>query len=247
MATKTKREMAYDMYIKKKGNIKLVKIAKDLGVSDGTIRSWKSKDKWDDKLKALNGQLTRNQIQALLPVKKSNKRSKTSDRFEKEFYATMGNHSVTTGMYQKIFFDVLDESEKEMLTFLEIDKRKLLLSEILTLTVREKRLLNHIYQLKDQQMVLDKEITTNNGNNITIIQEKIHISNTIEKLEQSLSKVQSQMASNISKIHEIEKEDHKMMIDKLRYGIEKEEYEDDGFLEAISGRVEEIWKDDEEE
>ncbi|MBC2581921.1 hypothetical protein HGI79_16870 [Clostridium sp. DJ247] len=38
------------MYKEHNGNIDLIEIAKTLGVSDGTVRGWKNKDKWIDKL-----------------------------------------------------------------------------------------------------------------------------------------------------------------------------------------------------
>lgn len=43
---------AEDIYIENKGNIDLVKIAKLLNISPGTIRSWKNRYKWNDKLTA---------------------------------------------------------------------------------------------------------------------------------------------------------------------------------------------------
>jgi uncharacterized protein YjcR len=45
-----KRTEAEQIYLVNGGNIDLVEIAKQLGLPDGTIRGWKSKDKWDIKL-----------------------------------------------------------------------------------------------------------------------------------------------------------------------------------------------------
>lgn len=44
------RIKAEEIYLKHKGNIELVKIAEILGRPAGTIRGWKNKDKWDNKL-----------------------------------------------------------------------------------------------------------------------------------------------------------------------------------------------------
>jgi phage terminase small subunit len=52
------REKAEEIYLKHKGNIELVKIAEMLGRPPGTIRGWKNKDKWDDKL---NGTFQKNE------------------------------------------------------------------------------------------------------------------------------------------------------------------------------------------
>ena len=51
------RDKAFALYQKHKGNIDLVEIASQLNVSAGTIRGWKSKDKWDEKM---NGTLRKN-------------------------------------------------------------------------------------------------------------------------------------------------------------------------------------------
>lgn len=51
------REQAFEIYKESVGMIDLVEIASQLNLSPGTIRGWKSKDKWDSKL---NGALPKN-------------------------------------------------------------------------------------------------------------------------------------------------------------------------------------------
>lgn len=51
------REKAFEIYKKHKGEIDLVEIASQLNLAAGTIRGWKSKDKWDEKM---NGTLRKN-------------------------------------------------------------------------------------------------------------------------------------------------------------------------------------------
>lgn len=51
------REQAFEIYKESVGMIDLVEIASQLNLSPGTIRGWKSKDKWDSKL---NGALKKN-------------------------------------------------------------------------------------------------------------------------------------------------------------------------------------------
>ena len=45
------RDKAFEIFLENNGNIELVEIAERLGVSAGTVRGWKSKDKWDTKIK----------------------------------------------------------------------------------------------------------------------------------------------------------------------------------------------------
>lgn len=44
------RNKAFEIYKEHKGNIDLVEIASQLNISPGTVRGWKSKDSWNDKL-----------------------------------------------------------------------------------------------------------------------------------------------------------------------------------------------------
>mgnify|MGYP000211961740 FL=1 len=44
------RDKAFEIYKEHNGNIDLIEIADQLGVPDGTVRGWKSKDKWEQKL-----------------------------------------------------------------------------------------------------------------------------------------------------------------------------------------------------
>ena len=45
------RDKAFEIYSENNGNIELIEIAERLGVSAGTVRGWKSKDKWKPKIK----------------------------------------------------------------------------------------------------------------------------------------------------------------------------------------------------
>ncbi|MGE7115031.1 terminase small subunit [Lysinibacillus sp. NPDC047702] len=47
-----KRDKAYELYKASNGDIKLKDIAGQLGIAEGTVRGWKNKDKWDEKLEA---------------------------------------------------------------------------------------------------------------------------------------------------------------------------------------------------
>jgi len=47
-----RRDQAYDIYKAHNGDIKLKDIAEQLGISEGTVRGWKNKDSWDDRLEA---------------------------------------------------------------------------------------------------------------------------------------------------------------------------------------------------
>lgn len=64
------RDKAFEIYKKYKGNIDLVEIANQLKISSGTVRGWKSKDKWTEKM---NGTFQTNTERS---VQKKNKKKK---------------------------------------------------------------------------------------------------------------------------------------------------------------------------
>lgn len=67
------RDEAFEIYKKHNGNIDLVVIAEKLSISAGTVRGWKAKDKWNEKL---NGALQKNTERS---DKKLNKKSSKND------------------------------------------------------------------------------------------------------------------------------------------------------------------------
>ncbi|MFL1997363.1 terminase small subunit [Lysinibacillus irui] len=75
-----RRDQAYDIYKAHNGEIKLKDIAVQLGVSEGTVRGWKNKDSWDDRLEAeSNGTFRSKQLKNMeRSVKKKTKKTQRS-------------------------------------------------------------------------------------------------------------------------------------------------------------------------
>ena len=80
------RDKAFKIYKEHNGNIDLVEIASQLNLPPGTIRGWKSKDKWEQKL---NGTL---QIKSERSEKNKNDKNKVLDDGTRE---TMLNENLT--------------------------------------------------------------------------------------------------------------------------------------------------------
>ncbi|HBJ2602726.1 terminase small subunit [Clostridium botulinum] len=68
------RDKAFEIYKEHKGNIDLVRIAEILDIPAGTIRGWKNKDKWDNKL---NGTFQKDNKKN---TERSNKKNKTKKK-----------------------------------------------------------------------------------------------------------------------------------------------------------------------
>ncbi|PFW65292.1 phage terminase small subunit [Bacillus sp. AFS075034] len=67
------RDKAFEIYKASKGEKPLVEIAEELGISEGTVRGWKNKDKWNDKLNGTFRKIERN-------VPKDKERSKPKNK-----------------------------------------------------------------------------------------------------------------------------------------------------------------------
>lgn len=121
-------EQAKELYLAGK---KLVEIAKHLDLPEGTVRRWKCTYKWGEE-----------------KSERSDRKSERSKRTEKRKRgAQPGNRNssggppgnkkaVTTGEFETLLFDCLDDEEKRLVASVPADKQRLLLQEIQLLTVR---------------------------------------------------------------------------------------------------------------
>ena len=189
------RDNAKQMYLKAKGKILIKDIAQQLGETDGTVRGWKAKDKWDLELDD-NGTLRKNKKERSL--KNASNNSDKKDRGEKSLLentetktskrmgppfgnknAVGGNggnggppknkKALTTGEYETVFFtpDIFDEEEMVLLN-IEVNKHDEQSRLIKTLRIREKRMLVRIATLKNTLggMVFDS-VTENKSTTTT--------------------------------------------------------------------------------
>ncbi len=80
------RDKAFGIYSSHNGEIDLIRIADKLKVSPGTVRGWKSKDKWDEKL---NGTFRKN------TERSKRKKEEKNEAVEEEVNSVMENTGLT--------------------------------------------------------------------------------------------------------------------------------------------------------
>ena len=137
-----------------KSGMLLVDIAKKLGRPEGTVRRWKATQNWDgaDKLKS---------------KKKENERSdKKKANVRKPRGAPKGNknavghapsvplgnsNALKHGGYSAVYWDTLDEEEKEMIETFPDDEEEHLLAQIALFSVRERRIMRAIKQYNESK------------------------------------------------------------------------------------------------
>lgn len=242
------RDKAKIMYLESNGSLKLKDIADKLEIKDSQVRKWKSQDKWDEELKGA------------LPKTKSNvtKRKKGGQTSNKNAvgnsggFAPKGNiNAIKHGAYQSLYANNLQEGEKEiydkMTATINIDE------EIRLLRLKIARLLNrkttlfydpfgnkHSKELSEEDrqkgilacMEQLRKLIESKAN-IAYDSEKI----TIEKEKLEFNKYKTDIELQIKK--------EKLALDKRKVGEEETEGADDGFVEALQGKVYEVWEDEE--
>jgi len=217
------RDKAKEIYLQRNGEIPLLEIATLLGVSDGTVRSWKNRDKWDLELTA----------------EKQEKIAKTKTRGgPKNNQHAVGSkggngapprnkNSVKTHEYEGFFFSDFDDDEKG---FISNDKyfsdplyqqRNL----IKLYTLREKQIIGELKALRKSENKLlvdsirkDKKtqnttVTYHGANGdvvtdtVTETEDSSHtvsdVSFRIAKFEDVLSRVSAQKQKAIEAFHRI--------------------------------------------
>lgn len=237
------RDKAFEIYKENNGNIANREIAKILDISEKSISGWKAKDKWNDKLNGV--------LQTKIRSTPKEKRNKGGQPGNKNATGPPGNkHAVSTGEFETIFFDTLEEDELGLVKSIKLEKKKLLEQEIQLLTVRERRMLKRISYLKDTEMTLiSNKLGIEKGMD-TDLKEYEGTLGQIQSIEDSLTRVQDKKQKAIDTLHKFEIDEQrlelsvmKLELDILKQGGQDEEVEDDGFMEALEAQVGDTWDD----
>lgn len=174
--------------------------------------------------------------------------------------AETGNkRAVTTGEYETILFNVLSEEEKNIYENLKIDNKKQCIEEeYKMLTIREYRILKRIKNIQDKQKdmnierIVKRQYNSDTSNETETVTEAINIVNPLQKLEDSLTRVQEAKRKCLDSLHKMETDDRKLELDLIRLEIEAarednsnnaEDMKDDSFIKALNDATEGVWDD----
>lgn len=209
-------KQAKAMYLK---GLKLVEIASQLNLPEGTVRRWKSTHKWDNERSHRNSERSHKKGPPI-----GNKNAVGNDGGA----PANNKNAVKTGEFETLFFDALEEDEKQLISMVQLDKEQLLLQEIQLLTVRERRMLKRIEELKHDKEGADR----------------------LPSIEDALTRVQSNRQKAIDSLHRygyddarLELEIMKVELETLKRDSSDQEIEDDGFMDAMNEGADEIWGD----
>lgn len=249
-------EQAKGMYLK---GMKLVEIASQLNLPEGTVRRWKSTHRWDNE--------------------RSDKKSERSDKKKKggqpgnqNATGPPGNkNAVKTGEFETLFFDCLEPDEQKLIQTVQPDKEQLLMQEIQLLTVRERRMLKRIESLKlleqssnPEEVQEDDELekappgmsvtkykSGMEKGKLTLLREYEGILGQIQSIEDALTRVQARRQRAIEALHKFGYDDAHLELETMKFELEllkqdgqNEDDTDDGFLEAMNASAENVWGDE---
>ncbi|SCI51891.1 phage terminase small subunit [Intestinibacter bartlettii] len=246
------RDKALEIYKQHNGNITNREIASMLNEDEKVIAVWKSRDKWNKVVQQSEQSCTTNKIDA----KKTRKASKKANsRLKKESYPLQARpnnkNAVTTGEFESIFFDTLEDDEIKLVDSIEIEKRNLLIHEIQLLTVRERRMLKRIAVLKNKEITLKSYKTGIEKDADTDLKEFETALNQIQNIEEALTRVQEKKQKAIDLLHKFDVDEAKLDLEVmktelaiLKQGGDEGPVEDDGFIDALNAQVDEAWNDD---
>lgn len=134
----------------------MVEIAKKLGISDGTVRSWKNRYGWGDKLKKNKRNVAKKDSKknATLQKKKrggqpKNQNAKGGSGNPNPKKRISPDAAVKHGGYTPVFIDALDEDEQELVCMVPEDEESLLLEQIQLFSIRERRILKAINKYRE--------------------------------------------------------------------------------------------------
>ncbi|MBN6886233.1 uncharacterized protein YjcR [Cytobacillus horneckiae] len=233
----TRRDEAKQLWLESNKEMKLVDIAKKLGVSASTIRKWKSQDKWDKESVPKS--------KGSAPNRSGAPKGNINAKGNKGGGAPVGNknakgnrggspplgnrNAVTTGEYETLMWDYLEDDEKELFDSIETDPLYQIDLTIRELSIRQRRMMKRIKELQNGLSESEKRVLQERKNSkdihvfekdgaevkvpvktsalvVTEIEETQYRKiDDIINIEEALTRITNQLVKAIKQKHDIEK------------------------------------------
>lgn len=245
------RDKAFEIYKEHGGNITNREIAAMLSEDEKVIAVWKSRDKWNVVQQSKERCTTKRK-----GGQPGNKNAVGNDGGAPE----NNKNAVKTGEFETLFFDALEDDEKQLISMIQLDKEKLLLQEIQLLTVRERRMLKRIEDIKQAAasqkeeeaagMTAVKYKSGTEKDKWTDLTEYTGALGQIQSVEDALTRVQARKQKAIDSLHRYGYDDARLELEVMRLELEimkqdnpDQETEDDGFMKAMNGIASDVWEE----
>ncbi len=133
----------------------MVEIAKKLGVSDGTVRSWKNRYGWGDKSKKNKCNVAKKEGKKNATLQKKKRGGQPGNQNAKGSKGGSGaaplrnKNAETHGAYSKVYWDSLDEDELDLIEGMDDAEEQQLIMQLQMFSVRERRLMRSIKKYRE--------------------------------------------------------------------------------------------------
>lgn len=138
--------------------IPMVDIAKKLGISDGTVRSWKNRYGWSGTSKKKKCNVAKKESKRNATLQKKKRGGQPGNQNSKGVSKGKGNPNpvpppdrTTHGGYRPVFKDALDEEEQQLIEMVPEGIEDQLMEEIQLFSIRERRILKAINKYRGQK------------------------------------------------------------------------------------------------
>lgn len=243
------RDQAFEIYKQHDGKITNREIAAQVGVDEKIIAVWKGRYNWKDVVQQ--------------DQKRCTTRRKGGQPGNKNAVGNSGGappkrnkNAVKTGEFETLFFDCLDPEERALAVMVQPDKEALLLQEIQLLTVRERRMLQRINDLRESAAMVEDP----KSKGMTAVKRKTSydddaveyagVLGQIQAIEDALTRVQARRQKAIEALHRFGFDDARLELETMKFELELsrsdtqgKETHNDGFLEALGAEAANVWGD----
>lgn len=215
------RDKAYEIYKQHGGKITNREIAARLDEDEKVIAVWKSRDKWN---------VVQQKKKKCCTTKARGGQPGNKNAVGHGGTGPPGNkNAVKTGEFESLFFDTLTPDEQELIESMPKDKGELLLQEIQLLTVRERRMLQRVNDLKqaaeDQAEKKAEGMTKTKwkdgfgANGPIEVTEYEGVLGQIQSVEDALTRVQARKQKAIDSLHRFGFDDARLEIELMKLDI----------------------------
>lgn len=151
------RKNAEKMFLESNGKLKLVEIAEKMGLPSNKVRKWKSLDGWEAKLHPDTKKGKKKPVERSTSEKGSVPRKRGAPKGNKNAVGGRGNPNAIPpdatkhGGYSAVYWDTIDDDERELIKDMPQDEETLLLDQIHLYSVRERRIMKAINKYRNTE------------------------------------------------------------------------------------------------
>lgn len=216
-------------------------------ISINTLKSWIKRYKWSEEKKNYNRK-------GAPKKKKGAPLNNKNAEGNKGGSPPPGNlNAIKHGAYQSIYADMLNTEDQILFNIIQPsvnvdDEIKLIRLKIAKLLNKEKTFFYNMFGIKVEKDISEEDriagINACMDQLRRLIETKASLLTDTEKLQLEKEKFEfNKYKSDI----ELQLKKERLELDKIKIQGEDEEYEDDGFIDALKGQISEVWEDAEED